>query len=101
DLADKGKDFKLGAPQDCEENAFCLPGLKKTYGLDLSKKFTPLDAGVVATSLENDAIDVGVLFSTDGKISDKGFVLLEDDKHMLAADNVLPVLSKKVADEYG
>jgi len=101
DLAAKGKDLKLGAPADCEENAFCIPGLKSKYDLDLSGKFTPLDSGVVATSLENDAIDVGVMFSTDGQIEAKDFVLLEDDKNMLAADNVFPVSTTKVADEYG
>lgn len=101
DLAEKGEGLKLGAPADCEENAFCIPGLKEVYGLDLSSGFTPLDSGVVASALEAGEIDVALLFSTDGRIADEGWVLLEDDKGMLAADNVLPVASKKIADEYG
>ena len=99
DLAEKGADLTLGAPQDCEENAFCLPGLKEVYGLDLSANFTPLDAGVIATSLGEGAIDVALLFSTDGRIADEGWVLLEDDQQMLAADNVVNDVSAALTTE--
>src|SRR5215217_167225 len=43
DLAEKGSDLKLGGPADCETNPFCIPGLRDTYGLDLSGNFTALD----------------------------------------------------------
>lgn len=101
DLAAKGADLKLGGPADCATNPFCIPGLKQTYGLDLSKSFVGLDAGVVATALQNKEIDVAVLFSTSGVIADKGWVLLEDDKKMLAADNVIPVMTKSLAETGG
>jgi osmoprotectant transport system substrate-binding protein len=101
DLAENGEGLTLGAPQDCEENAFCLPGLQEVYGLDLSENFTPLDAGVIATSLEEGAIDVALLFSTDGRIADEGWVLLEDDQQMLAADNVVPIATQELSDAYG
>ncbi|MGH9191715.1 MAG: ABC transporter substrate-binding protein, partial [Acidimicrobiales bacterium] len=101
DLAENGADLTLGAPQDCETNAFCIPGLRDVYGLDMSSNFTPLDAGVVLTSLQEGAIDVGLLFSTDGRIASEGLVLLEDDQDMLAADNVFPVLSQELVDAYG
>jgi osmoprotectant transport system substrate-binding protein len=101
DLAAKGADLTLGAPPDCESNGFCIPGLLRVYGVDLTANFTPLDAGVVATSLDEGAIDVGVLFSTDGRIGLEGWVLLEDDKQMLAADNIFPIVSQEVVDAYG
>jgi osmoprotectant transport system substrate-binding protein len=44
---------------------------------------------------------VGILFSTSSTIADKGWVRLEDDKGMLAADNVIPVMTTEVADAYG
>jgi osmoprotectant transport system substrate-binding protein len=94
DLASKGADLKLGGPSDCQTNAFCLPGLKAKYGLDLSGKFQSLETGQIADALDAGAIDVALLFSTDGRIAAKGYVLLQDDKKMLAADNVLPVVSK-------
>lgn len=101
DLAAKGADLKLGSPADCDTNPFCLPGLKEVYGLDLSADWVTLDAGVVATALQNKEIDVAVLFSTDGVIADRDWVLLEDDKGMLAADNIIPLMSKSLADEGG
>lgn len=101
DLAEKGSDLVLGGPQDCESNPFCIPGLQQAYDLDMSENFVPLDAALVATSLGEDAIDVGVLFSTDGRIASEGWVLLEDDQQMLAADNVFPIVSQDVADAYG
>jgi len=101
DLAEKGTDLKLGGPANCETNAFCIPGLKNTYGLDLSGNFTALDADAIADTLQAGQVDVGVLFSTSGRIADEGWVLLEDDKHMLAADNVVPVVKDDLTAAYG
>ena len=42
-----------------------------------------------------------MLFSTDGRIASEGWVLLEDDQQMLAADNVFPIVSQELADAYG
>ena len=100
DLAGK-TDLKLGGFQDCETNAFCIPGLKSVYGADLSANFTPLDVGLVADALTNGDIDIAILTTTDGRIESEGWVLLEDDKSMFVADNVFPVLTKEVADAYG
>jgi len=101
DLAEKGADLTLGGPADCETNPFCIPGLQDVYGLDLSANFTQLEAGAVADALAADQIDVGVLFSTSGRIDDEGWVLLEDNEALLAADNVVPVVSNEVLDTYG
>ena len=101
DLPADGAELKLGAPQDCETNPFCLPGLQRVYEIDLSGGFTPLDANLVADALAADEVQVGVLFSTSGRIADEGWVLLEDDKGMLAADNVVPVLGDELVDAYG
>jgi osmoprotectant transport system substrate-binding protein len=102
DLAAQGAGLTLGGPPDCETNAFCIPGLQSAYGLDLSGSFTPLDAGsVTVQALEAGEIDIALLFSTSGVIADRGWVLLEDDRNMLAADNVVPVLTDELADEYG
>lgn len=101
DLPTDGGDLTLGAPQDCETNPFCLPGLERVYGVDLSGDFVPLESSLVADALAADEVQVGVLFSTSGRIADEGWVLLEDDMGMLAADNVTPVLSQELLDAYG
>jgi osmoprotectant transport system substrate-binding protein len=103
DLASKGADLTLGAPPDCETNGFCIPGLLRVYGVDFSAHFEPLEFGVIPTSLDEGAIDVGVVSSTDGRLADPetGWVLLEDDKGMLAADNVFYVEANDLVEAYG
>ena len=102
DLAANGADLKLGGPADCETNPFCIPGLISAYGLDLGANFQPLDAGqITVQALEAGEIDVAILFSTSGVIAERGFILLEDDLGMLAADNVVPVLTVELRDAYG
>ena len=44
---------------------------------------------------------MAILFSTDGVISDKDFVVLEDDKGLINADNIIPVFSQELVDAYG
>jgi len=97
DLAAKGASLKLGGPADCETNPFCIPGLKSKYNLDLSGSFQALETSAVASALDAGAIDVALLFSTDGRIVANNYVLLEDDKNLLAADNVIPVAKKDLA----
>jgi osmoprotectant transport system substrate-binding protein len=102
DLASKGADLTLGAPPDCETNGFCIPGLQRVYGIDFTASFTPLEFGVIPTALNEGEIDVGVVSSTDGRLADEetGWVLLEDDQGMFAADNVFPVASQELVDSY-
>jgi osmoprotectant transport system substrate-binding protein len=43
-------------------------------------------------------VDVGLLFTSDPAIAVNGFVLLEDDKQLQLADNIIPVLRKDALD---
>lgn len=95
-----GTELTLGAPADCETNPFCIPGLQSVYDVDLSDGFVALDAGLIPDALDSGEIDIALLFSTSGVIADKGWVVLEDDQQMLAADNVIPVLTTELADAY-
>jgi osmoprotectant transport system substrate-binding protein len=83
----------LGGPPECPTRPFCQPGLEKTYGLQF-KKFTALDAGgpLTKSALDSGAIDIGLVFSSDGSIPAKGYVVLQDDKHLQTADNIAPVI---------
>jgi len=97
DLADVAGDMVLGGPPECPRRPFCIPGLKDVYGVEF-EDFKPLGYGPTVTALEGGAIDVGLLFSTDGTIVDKGFVVLEDDKGLQAADNITPLVRSEVLD---
>jgi osmoprotectant transport system substrate-binding protein len=89
----------LGGPPECPERPFCLVGLQDTYGLEF-KEFVPLDAGgpLTVQALTGGQIQVGLLFTSDPAIATNGFVLLEDDKQLQLADNLIPVVRKEIVD---
>jgi osmoprotectant transport system substrate-binding protein len=91
----------LGAPPECPQRAFCLPGLKSVYGI-VFNDFQPLDVGGPQTiaALSNGDVQVGLMFSTDPRISEQGFVPLVDDRKLQDAENITPVFrSDKLNDE--
>lgn len=97
DLAGVEDDLTLGAPPECPKRPYCLPGLKDTYGVDLSANFKPLEYGAATVqALEAGAIDIALLFSTDPLISQKGLVLLDDDQNLQQADNITPLVRSEV-----
>ena len=102
-VSDLTEDLRLGGPPDCPDNASCIPGLMNTYGLDLSANFVPLDGGgpLTVAALDGGEIDVAILFSTDGVVAEKGWVVLEDDKDLINADNIVPITNDEVVKAYG
>ena len=89
----------LAGPPECPERPFCLIGLQETYGLEF-KEFRPTDAGgpITVQALTGGDAQVGLLFTSDPAIAVNDFVLLEDDKGLQLADNVIPVLRQEVLD---
>ncbi len=97
DLAPVAKDMILGGPPECPTRDFCEVGLKKVYGLTF-KDFKALDPGgpLTIAALERGDIQIGLVFSSDGTVASKGFVVLDDDKHLQKADDVVPIGRQKV-----
>jgi glycine betaine/choline ABC-type transport system substrate-binding protein len=87
--------FVFGAPPDCPPNPFCQVGLKKVYGIEF-KQVRKLDFGgpLTISALKSGAVEVGELFSSS--IYDPDFVVLEDDKHLELADNLVPLVRTAV-----
>jgi osmoprotectant transport system substrate-binding protein len=83
----------FGGPPECAQRPFCMPGLKKVYGI-LFDDFKALDVGGPQTiaALKADAVQIALLFSTDPSIRQNGFVPLVDDKHLQNAENITPVI---------
>ena len=98
DLAAIGDQLVLGAGPECPTRPYCLPGLQQTYGIHF-KDFKALDTDGPATraAFKNGTIQVGLVFSSDGDLDQLGLVVLQDDKHLEAADNVVPILRQKAA----
>src|SRR5690349_11299091 len=63
-------------------------------------EFTPLEPGAVTfEALENGDVDMALLFSTQGIIAEKGWVVLEDDMTLQGSDNLIPLIRTEKADE--
>ncbi|MCQ3803312.1 MAG: ABC transporter substrate-binding protein [bacterium] len=102
DLAPVAADLVFGGPPECPERLNCLPGLESVYGLTFAE-FKPLDVGgpLTVAALDGGDVDVGVLFTTDGVIAAKGFVLLEDDQGLNPAENIVPAVRMDIVEAYG
>jgi osmoprotectant transport system substrate-binding protein len=101
DLSGKADELALGGPPECPDRPLCLLGLERIYGVTF-REFVPLDtAETVANALADGAIDVGVLFSTDGTIREQRLVALRDDQGLQPAENVVPVIRDAVLDGLG
>ena len=88
----------LGGPPWCPTQPQCLAGLQGTYGLHF-KSFTSLDdtGPVSVAALDGGQVQVAELSSIDATIVRNRFLALGDDKHLLNADNVVPVIRASVA----
>ena len=99
DLAAVADDLTLGGPAECPQRPFCAKGLKDVYGVEFGT-FRPLEPGPLTYNALGDGdIDVAVGFSTDGAIAANDFVVLEDDKNLQNADNIVPIVSASVLDD--
>ena len=101
DLADVAGELKFGGPPECPEREFCLQGLETVYGLQFAE-FVPLDAAgpITIAALEGGDIDLALLFSSQGVIAEKGWVVLEDDQGLQPAENLVPAIRQAVVDAY-
>lgn len=98
DLAAIGNQLVLGAGPECPTRPFCQIGLDKTYGIHF-KSFKPLDTDgpLTRAALANNSIQVGLVFSSDSDLTSLGLIVLQDDKHLENADNVVPIIRSAVA----
>jgi osmoprotectant transport system substrate-binding protein len=88
----------LAGPAECPTRPFCEPGLKSTYGFKI-KSFKETDEGGALTekAITSGKADVGLVFTSDPTVASHGLVVLTDDKHLQASDNIVPLLAKSLA----
>lgn len=102
DLEGVSEELSLYGSPECRQRIDCLAGLEELYGLKF-KSFTPVDIGLRYTVLEKGQADLSILFTTDPQLSAESdkFVILEDDKEVFPAGNVIFVTKKSVAEKAG
>jgi osmoprotectant transport system substrate-binding protein len=99
DLQPVAGTLTLGGPPECPSRPYCQLGLQRTYGLNF-KGFRALDAAgpLTVAALEKGDVDVALIFTSDGTIAAKDLVVLQDDKHLQNADNVVPIVRSSPLD---
>lgn len=97
DLADFDGSLTLGGAPECAERDDCLAGYNGgVYDLDL--KFTPVDYGPpLVAALEADEIQLAQYGTTAPEVTGDKIVVLEDDKGLQAAENVVPIYRSNIA----
>jgi glycine betaine/choline ABC-type transport system substrate-binding protein len=102
DLQGKSQDLTLAGSPECRQRIDCLAGLEQLYGLQFGK-FTPIDIGLRYEVLDKGDADLSILFTSDAQLfvdSDK-YTILEDDKGVLPAGNVIFISDEKTAQDAG
>lgn len=96
DLAPVADELIVGGPPEMSERPDGLPGLKRVYGIEF-EEFKALDAGgpLTTEALGNGDVDVGRFFSSQGLIDARGWIVLEDNKELSPAQNIIPIIRKQ------
>lgn len=102
DLRDYAATMTFGGPPECPRRPFCVPGLERVYGLRF-ERVVGLDSGGPLTyaALTNGEVDVALLFTTDSHLGGDDVALLEDDRRLQPAENVVPVVRHEAAERHG
>ena len=90
----EGKSVMLAAAPDCEGRLDCEGGLTDEYGIDITEV---LPLGYASDQTYKSVIDgeseLGETSTTDGTLESQGLVVLEDDKQIQPAQNLVPAVS--------
>jgi osmoprotectant transport system substrate-binding protein len=101
DLRGLAAGLTLGAPPECPQRRYCLPGLRATYGLGFRAFLPQPTRQATATALETGEIDVGMLETTYGPLVDRRVTLLADDRGLQPRENLVPVVRTEIVRRYG
>jgi osmoprotectant transport system substrate-binding protein len=89
----EGEDVTLAAAPDCEGRSDCEGGLTDVYGIEI-EEILPLGFATDQTyqSVLDGESQLGLTSTTDGTLEAQGLLLLEDDKSIQPAQNLVPAV---------
>lgn len=101
DLADL--EYEFGAAAECYERPQCYVGLTDpdVYGIEFADTQTIEFGPLLGDALAEDEVDVVMWSDTAPQIEREGFRVLEDDLGLFPAQNIAPILSDELVDDYG
>lgn len=97
----EGVSVKLAAAPDCEGRLDCEGGLTDQYGIDVTEVL-PLGYASDQTyqSVISGESELGETSTTDGTLESQGLVVLEDDKQIQPAQNLVPAVASDFLEEH-
>lgn len=98
-LVPKAGDLVLASPSD---GVSFVDGLKSAYGLTSKsfKQVETIDYGLEIPAVTSDKAQIMVCYTTDGSITQKNFVFLQDDKNGFPAFNPAPIVRNDTLKKY-
>jgi len=76
-----------------------LPGLEEAYGFQTTRdNLRSMDSGLTYQALQQDQVDIALVFATDGRIEAFDFRVLEDDKGFFPNYALAPVIRTETLD---
>ena len=101
DLQGKSQDLVLDGSPECRQRVDCLVGLEKNYGLKF-KQFNPVDISLRYEVLDKGDADLSILFTSDAQLANSNkYTILNDDKGVFPAGNVIFITDQKTAQSAG
>lgn len=100
DLAPVADQLVVGGPPEMPTRYSGLKGMQEVYGIKF-REFRALDSGgpLSTQALSSGKIDVARVFTTQGVVSARGWVVLEDDKNLELAQNIVPIIREEALTE--
>ncbi len=101
DLGALGEPITLAAAPDCEGRPDCQAGLEDVYGIDI-EKILPLGFGTPQTldSVTSGESQLGLVATTQADLEENGMVILEDDKGIQPAQNLIPAVNTEFLNDH-
>ncbi|NHC24790.1 ABC transporter substrate-binding protein [Nocardioides sp. IC4_145] len=97
----EGESVVLAAAPDCEGRLDCEGGLVDEYGIDVTKV---LPLGFASDQTYQSVLDgesqLGLTSTTDGTLESQGLVVLEDDKQIQPAQNLVPAVATDFLEQH-
>jgi osmoprotectant transport system substrate-binding protein len=90
----------IAAPPEFRTRVEGLVGLQQSYGLK-SVRVRALPIGAQYETLDKGAVDAAAVFTTDGQLAQRHYVLLRDPRRLFAYQQVAPIVSATMAARYG
>jgi osmoprotectant transport system substrate-binding protein len=96
DLAPVAGQLVIGGPPEEKTRRTGLAGLKDVYGIQF-KDFVVVTVGPqTVDALHSGRVQVARVFTTDAFIEPEGLVILKEDKPLIPAENITPIVRKDI-----